>query len=370
MDGGNMRHIKKGLKIVLGIIAGLIGLVVLYFVFMTVTDYKPAEVIQLEIENNKESKVQLYEESSLLIYNIGYGGLDKGRDFFMDGGTEARSISKEQTLKNIEGIAEFIKERNASSVLLQEVDLDSTRSHYVDEYAYFKENIDEYSSSFATNYKVPWVPVPLDQPHGMVESGLASFSKYNVSSATRYQYPGDYPWPKQLAMLDRCFVEMRHPVENGKELVIVNSHLSAYDKGGTIRKQQLAYLKEYIKKENDKGNYIIIGGDWNHLIPGTDPMLFETVQDWPDWLVSIPDDFLLDGFQWAADKTVATSRALDVPYQEGVNFRSVIDGFLVSPNIEVIEVKGYDLGFEYADHNPIVLKYQLKSLVADQGEKE
>ena len=36
--------------------------------------------------------------------------------------------------------------------------------------------------------------------------------------------------------LDRCFLISRLGLDNGKELVLINVHLSAYDQGGTIRR--------------------------------------------------------------------------------------------------------------------------------------
>jgi endonuclease/exonuclease/phosphatase family metal-dependent hydrolase len=350
----------KLLKIVLSSIAILLGSFALYLLFMTVTDYKPVEKIALEIDNKQTKTIQLGEEMSAMIFNIGYAGLDQERDFFFDGGKESRSFSKPKTLANLEGAIKAIKAVSPNIIMLQEVDQKATRSFNINEYALMNKAFPEYASTFAYNYKVPWVPLPVLKPHGVVNAGMATYSQYDVATAVRYQYPGEFPWPKQQAMLDRCFIEMRMPTQNGKELVMINNHLSAYDKVGEIRRQELGYLQDYLKKEQAKGNYIIVGGDWNHLIPGTDPSVFKTTQAWPDWLVTIPDDFLLDGFKWVADGSTATNRSVDVPYTKGVNFLSVIDGFLVSSNVEMIKVKGIDLGFEFSDHNPEVMTFKLK----------
>jgi endonuclease/exonuclease/phosphatase family metal-dependent hydrolase len=352
-----MKKFSKNLFKIFGI---LIGVIAIYLLFMTLTDYRPKDIISLKIENDNKEIVQKDLEISILSFNIGYCGMDKGRDFFMDGGKGSRSISEEKTLDNLFSITEFIKKANTSIVFLQEVDIDSTRSFHFDEYAYLTENLSDYSSTFALNFKVPWIPVPIHNPHGSVKSGLATYSTYKIEEANRYQYPGEYGWPKQLAMLDRCFVESRIKVDNDRELVLVNSHLSVFDDGGEIRKQQLEFLKNYITKEYEKGNYVVVGGDWNHVIQGTDPYVFKCKQKWPEWLMKIPEDFTPKGFIWASDAKVPSNRTVDIPYEKGVNFLSVIDGFLVSPNIEVKSVKGYDLGFEYSDHNPTIMEFILK----------
>jgi endonuclease/exonuclease/phosphatase family metal-dependent hydrolase len=209
------------------------------------------------------------------------------------------------------------------------------------------------------NYLVRWVPVPLTKPMGSVHSGVVTLAQFQTESSTRYQLPGKEKWPVQIFELDRCFIENRIPVENGKELVLINVHLSAYDKGGFIRKQQLDFLHQYISDEFEKGNYVIVGGDWNHVIPGTDQSIFETEQETPFWLQLLPEDFTPSGFTWGSDPTIATVRDNAYPYQQGVNFVSVIDGFLASPNVEISEVFGSDLGFEHSDHNPVTASFTL-----------
>ncbi|WP_242986423.1 endonuclease/exonuclease/phosphatase family protein [Vallitalea guaymasensis] len=352
--------LRRFLK-VLGIIVVLLALVVvIYFVFMTVTDYKPKEVVSLNVENNLDNILPKETKLSALTFNIGYCGLDAGQDFFMDGGTGSRSKSKEKTLENLKGITEFIEGQTVDFILLQEVDIKATRSYNINEYEQLKEKLTDYSSTYCINYKVPWVPVPLAKPHGSVKSGLVTLGKYKIDETNRYGYPGKEKWPRQLALLDRCFIESRLPVEDGKELVLLNSHLSAYDKGGVIRKQQLGFLKEYISKEYEKGNYVVVAGDWNHAIPGTDSNIFESSQEWPEWLKEIPEDFKPEGFKWGADKNVPTNRTVDIPYKKGENYLSVIDGFLVSPNVDIVGVKGHQLDFEYTDHNPVTLEFILK----------
>ncbi len=350
----------KLLKVVLSIFVILIVIVGGYFLFMTLTDYKPEEVITLEIKNNPDRVIEADETISIMTFNIGYAGLDKGQDFFMDGGTMSLSKSEEKTKENLNSMIKFMKENPADIILLQEVDVQARRSYNIDQYKIITDKMKDYSSAFAVNYKVPWVPLPLLDPMGGVEAGLLSLSRFNLKEAKRYQYPGDAGWPMQLALLDRCFLESRVPVGNGKELVVLNSHLSAYDKGGTIRKQQLDYLRNYILSEYGNGNYVVVGGDWNHQIPGTDAAAFETTQKWPDWLVKLPEDFKPEGFEWGADKSVPSNRTLDQKYTKGVNFLSVIDGFLVSPNVEIVNVQGYSLDFEYSDHNPVEIEIVLK----------
>jgi endonuclease/exonuclease/phosphatase family metal-dependent hydrolase len=345
--------VKRILKVIICAILAIALIFTALLAFLTIRDYRPGIETPLQVKNNAGKVLKTGTEFSIVTFNIGYCGLDKNQDFFLDGGTMSRSSSKAQTMANLEKITEFLAAQNTDAILLQELDTKSTRSFYVNEKEYMETTFKDYGSFFGQNYKVPWVPIPPMQPMGMANSGLVTFSRYNVSEAARYQYPGSEAWPVQLFELDRCFVESRIPVEGGKELVLINSHLSAFDKGGEIRKKQLDFLKAHITGEYSKGNYVITGGDWNHQLPGTDSSLFGTTESWPFWLQKLPEDFTPSNFTWGVDKTVPSNRTVAKAYQKGQNFLSVIDGYLVSPNVGIISVKGHDLGFENSDHNPV-----------------
>lgn len=345
------------IKFTLRISILLTSLIGLFLLLVVITDYRPDEISFIEINDNKEQIVKLDNTMSITTFNIGFGGLDKNQDFFMDEGKMSRSYSKEKTYENVEGVSDYLKGKNSDFCFVQEIDEKATRTYYINEHEKIKEKLDKYSNSYAYNYKVLWIPVPVKKPHGYVKAGLSTFSKYYVNKATRHQLPGKESFLRQLFLLDRCFIESRLKVaDSDKELVLINVHLSAYDKGGLIRKQQLSYLKEHIQNEYDKGNYVLVGGDWNHKIGKTN---FKSEVE-ARWLQEIPSDFKPETFKWSIDPLIPTVRSLDFPYKEGYNFVETIDGFLVSNNIEVLDVKGDDLRFEYSDHNPVTMEFKLK----------
>ncbi len=351
---------KKTLKIIIGLLAAIIIIAAGYVGFMIITDYKPEEQVSLEVKNNKAEVLNTKDEIKITTFNIGYGTMDENVDFFMDGGVMSRGLSKEKTLENMDAIINALKGLNSDLILLQEVDIKATRSYKVNELQMIKDEFRDYSSNFAINYKVPWVPIPILKPHGNVLSGLLTLSKYDIASATRYDLPGKSSFFVQLGDLDRAMTVNRMPVDNGKELVAVNAHLSAYDKGGAVRKVQLGYIKQFLESEYAKGNYVIIGGDWNQQIPGTNAFDFPTTEQWPEWLQDIPQELIPENFTWAYDKTVPSNRTVEKSYTPGENLLSVIDGFLVSDNVEIISTVGSDLAFKNSDHNPVTITFKLK----------
>ncbi len=336
---------------------------ILFFLFLgtiVLSDYKPEEILELKIDNNQNDVLPKDKTFTMTTFNIGYGGLDRNQDFFMDGGNSSKSSSKKQTMINIENVLSFLLKEKSDFILVQEIDVKSSRSFNMNQYTIFQETLDEYGSIFAWNYRVKWVPIPVSDPMGNVNSGVSIFSKYTMDLGIRYQLPGKETWLKQLFMLDRCIIETSIPIENGKELILVNLHLSAYDKGGRVRTHQIRFLKNYITEKYQNNHYLILGGDWNHLLSDAQFRDGRSQKSWPSWLVELPNDFTPSDFQWAVDDTIFTVRDNRTKYIKNESFTTIIDGFLVSPNIEIIDVYGHDLGFENSDHNPVTCVLKLK----------
>lgn len=334
--------------------------VVFVLAYGTFTEFQPEEKIILQKEN--AVKAQLKDSTiSFVSWNIGYGGLGYKADFFLDEGEMVRS-TKNDVKKYLTGVHQFIKaEKDADFILLQEVDRNSKRSYETDEYADISEILSEHEAVFAENFKVKYIPVPLTStdPLGKVRSGLASFSKYETIENKRLQFPGEYEWPKRIFHLDRCMLVSRLALENGKDLVVINSHNSAYD-GGVLKPQEMAYLKEYLLAEYAKGNYVVVGADWNQCPPNFayDTFAPNNAEDY--FQDNIKEDFLPEGWKWTFDPNTATNRKLSAPYNKETTFTTLIDFYLVSPNLEVVKVETVDLDFQFSDHQPVKLEVRLK----------
>lgn len=330
--------------------------------FGTLNDYKPQEVTALNTENNKTESVQDSARLSFMIWNIGYSGLGDKSDFFLDGGKMVRP-SKAIHQEYFNGIKKTIAEHsNADFILLQEVDVNSKRSYETNEYQEIANELaDNYSNAIALNFNVKYVPKPLTSfsPIGKVKSGVATYSKYNVTQTTRFQYPGSYDWPVRVFHLDRCMLESRIPVANGKELIVINSHNSAYD-GGKLKPLEMEYLRNHLMAEYQKGNYVIVGADWNQCPPNFNYATFAQGSADDYYQDNIAEDFMPEGWLWAYDTTTPTNRKLAAPYKKGETFTTLIDFYLVSPNVKIEAVKGVNIDFKYSDHQPVLLNVQLQ----------
>ena len=119
-------------------------------------------------------------------------------------------------------------------------------------------------------------------------------------------------------------------------------------------------LNAFMAAEREKGNYVIVGGDFNHDIASSDG-LFPSRQQHPDWVFSLTDADLPEGFRFAVAVNAPTCRAAEIPYEKGVNYTVVVDGFIVSDNVDTVAVENIDLDFQYSDHNPAVMQFVLKA---------
>lgn len=344
--------LKMLLIIVAVILSALIGLVI----YLTVTEYSPNERQIAEYLNIKnENTVPVDGKMTVFSWNIGYAGLNAKSDFFMDGGSNVNPTSDEVE-ENLSAIKTFISSQPADAWLLQEVDLHSARTGYVNEL----ESIAEiYSGSFALayNYKCEFVPIPLP-PIGEVASGIATFTNCTVKGDTfeRIALPCPFSWPVSIANLKRCLLVSRLSVYGSdKEIVLINLHLEAYD-DGEGRLAQTNQLMNILQQEYEKGNYVIAGGDFNQAFPNTLDKYPVIGDVWTPNVLNESD--LPEGFRYAFDGNSASCRLLNSPLNENSQMY-VLDGFITSPNIQVDSVETVDLNFANSDHNPVKLEVTL-----------
>lgn len=347
---------RKTGKVIGIIIAILIVFVLALVAFLTVTEYNPPATQEIEIHGMARETIEPGQSLSVVTWNAGYGGLSKQADFFMDGGDGVRTVSHDGVLANLTGIEDELATLDPDVIFLQEVDQDSERTYGINERARLAAAFaPEYASAYALNFDVAYVPYPLP-PIGAVESGIMTLSRMLPTSAERVQLPCPFSWPVRLGNLKRCLLVERIPLtDSDTELVLVNLHLEAYD-DGEGKAAQTAQLAQLLQEERAKGNYVIAGGDFNQSFSNVDTSMYPLQGDdlWQCGYIDVSS--LGNGFIAAMDNTTPTCRSLDRPYDESNNFQFyMIDGFIVSDNIRIDALETIDAGFEFTDHNPVLL---------------
>ena len=307
-------------------------------------------------------------------YNVGFGAYTPSYTFFMDKGamndgtqtqgTYGKARSKQAVIDATNTSLETIRTSNNGKtpdfLLFQEIDVQSDRSYQVNQVEEAKKMFSSYNSTFASNFHSGFLIYPLHDMHGAVQSGLLSMSAIDITNATRYSYPVSTKFPDKFFDLDRCFQVTRYRTPDNHELVMINSHMSAYDANGEYRAKQLNVLNNFLTEERAKGNYVIAGGDWNHALGGS-ISAYPSQQQIPSWVAELNDSDLAEGFRYVAPDNLSdtpTCRGDDIPYQKGVTYTTTVDGFMVSDNIDA-HATNIDTEFASSDHNPVLLRFTL-----------
>lgn len=340
--------------------------------YYRVEDNLPLDVSEVFPSHDGETFAPMYRAAEtntvyrVVSANLGFGAYSADYSFFMDGGRESRARSADAVRENVLGSAEAVASLAPDVVLYQEVDIDGTRSHHLDERAYAVRAMAGFAVSevFAQNYDSPYLFYPFTSPHGANRSGLLTLSRFPVTSAVRRQLPVESGFMKLLD-LDRCYAVSRIPTANGRELVLYDLHLSAYTSDGVIATEQLTLLCADMRAEYEAGNYCVAGGDFNKDLLGSSGEIFGVPASEGDtWAQPIPEGTIPAGLTlvapFDASAPVASCRTASEPYRIETTFRLTVDGFLVSENVEVAASGVLDTGFLYSDHNPVWMDFMLK----------
>ena len=330
-----------------------------FLVFIMLTEFSPVMKLHAKINGKGKTVDPSRRDFTFFTWNIGYAGLGGEMDFFYDGGEKVRP-EKEQCFNYFTSIKKLVAVNDtADFIFLQEVDIHSKRAWNTDEYRGLSGVMPGFSNVFAKNYDCRYEPVPFRDPMGWVVSGLGSFSQMKPESAEIQYYNIYPPWPKRLVFLKRCYILLRFSLDNGKDLVILNIHNSAYDSTGEMRKRELAVLDSVMRHEYQLGNYVVAGGDWNN-----NPRGFKAMRIISGDIVTTVDPMIestfLAGLQFVFDSLKPTNRNVDMPYKKGKTKTTIIDFYVVSPNIEVKNIATIPTEFANSDHQPVVMGIRLK----------
>lgn len=385
-----MNKILKRVLIIAGCVVGAVVVGAGGYVLYVVLSYNRIGNVRLDIDHHDtKEKAVVGETYKALSYNIGFGAYSQDYTFFMDTGYDengketcghySTARSKEEVEFNTNGAIKTVADNAPDFVMFQEVDTKSTRSYKINQDTKIQEAFSSFDHVHCVNFHTAFLPYPLYDMHGSVNAGLTTLSNIKIQNADRKEYTVPTGLSKFFD-LDRCFAVQEISVDNGKSLFIVNSHMSAYDEGGKVRTKQIEELNAFLKEKHDSGDYVVIGGDWNHDLLTNNPEFpqytkenkpFGEKKKNPDWVNYYFDGEhkspLTEGYSVVASDNVPTCRNNDIEWIPGKTYTCVVDGFIVSDNVTVVShqniqtkqgKKGLD-GFAFADHDPTMLEFKL-----------
>lgn len=292
------------------------------------------------------------QEITLTTWNLGYGGLGEGSEFIADGGNKFFPPSREAVAANINGIVERLSGFESDIILLQEVAEAGAPNYWHNLRARVEAVLAPRLLSFRPDAATWGLPFPFRLMHGTLMASALQPASIEIIPLPQEPAP-------MAGVIKRTYAlqAARFPIAGTeREWVVVNLHLSAFDDDGTVRIEQFNAVMDFAAKEYARGHYVVLGGDWNMRLLQTD-FPHTTEDEFLFWLMDLPQT-LPEGWQVVADTTLPSVRTLHRPYVAGDNYTTIIDGFIVSPNVSVVSVETLDTGFRHADHMPGTARFR------------
>ena len=291
---------------------------------------------------------------SVTTWNLGYAGLGAESDFKADGGKRYLPPSRAVVEKNIAGIAAELRTISAEIIIIQEAARASLFTRGADLVRAVGDALTGRDTAFSADFSIRFLPSSLSPKHGLLTS-------ISVAGATREIVPLPLE-PQYIFGLSRRLYHLhvtRVPFTGG-EWSIIDLHLSAFDKGANVRIKQLQAAIDFAKSEYAAGRRVIMGGDWNLEFsnPGRPTT---TKSEYLFWIHPFPREELPAGWRLAIDERTPSVRTNERPYKKDENYTTIIDGFVISPNVELLGVQAVDLDFQYSDHQPVIGKFRSKA---------
>ena len=291
----------------------------------------------------------------VMTWNLGYGGLGAESEFAADGGEDLLPPSRGVVEKNVAGIVGELKKRAPDAILMQETARPSLLTRGVDTLGAVAAALRARDNAFSADIVTRLLPPPLALKNGLFTSIGWGGARRELVELPRE--PGFI-----LGFIKRRYHAqvVRLPADgDGAGWALIDIHLSAFDEGANTRLEQLRAVLDLAEAEYAKGHRVIVGGDWNYEFanPGRPTT---TGEEFLFWLHAFPYEELEEGWTAAFDPTTPTCRTNERPYKKGQNFTTVIDGFVVSPNVAVESVSTIDLDFQFTDHQPVIGRFRAK----------
>lgn len=292
----------------------------------------------------------------ILTWNIGYAGMGEDSDFLFDHGKQLRPPSRESVADNLKKIEEYLNGSEADIMMLQEVPYASWITYSTDVMGFFVQQFDDYQWTYTDDLRTKLIPPPFS-----IRMGNATASTIPIDMCTSHPLEDE---PDFLLQVFRKEYRMHviHLEHDNVLWSLINIHLSAFDdKSVSIREKQLSQVFDFALSERKAGYHVVVGGDWNMKIVESDFGPYSTRDEDLFWVRPLPDfSRTQENLRWVADPSTSTVRTAEQPYQKGENYTLIIDAFVISDNVEMLDIKTDDLSFTPSDHHPVRIEVKAK----------
>ena len=202
----------------------------------------------------------------VVTWNIRFGA---GRiPWFGDSCGDRVILSEAEVLTHLEGIAAKLNEIDPDIVFLQEVDVKSKRTGYIDEVQWLLDNTHLNYGAYASMWEAQVIP---SDGLGRVNTGNAVLSRWEITKAERIQLPlrGDQDTLTRYFYLRRNILKTKINIPGVQNFYAVNIHTSAFAADDT-KKKHIDRFKMELDRITESGALVVAGGDLNEIPPGSD----------------------------------------------------------------------------------------------------
>ena len=214
----------------------------------------------------------------VMTWNIRFGA---GRIlWFGDACGDRVILTEDEVYSSLQAIADKINLVKPDILLLQEVDLKSKRSMYIDQLQWLLGHTYFNYAVCGSQWKAQFIP---SDGLGRMDEENAILSRWKISDAQRIQLALRTDQDKLTRYFYErcCMVSARIDIPGVNNFYAVNVHASA-TASLDIKQQHIQQFKDELDRISSNGGWFVAGGDLNTLPPGSDTTDY-CIQDMCSW---------------------------------------------------------------------------------------
>ena len=202
----------------------------------------------------------------VMTWNIRFGA--RRLPWFGDACGERVVLTEQEVMDGLNGIVEVINELKPDILLLQEVDVSSRRTDYIDQMKWIMDHSYFNYAVYGYQWKTQFIP---SDGLGRLHEVNAILSRWEIKDAERIKLAlrQDQDALTRYFYERCCIVKGTITIPGVDPLFVLNAHPSAFATDDT-KKKHIDTFKNELDKINRVQKWFIAGGDLNTLPPGSD----------------------------------------------------------------------------------------------------
>lgn len=233
---------------------------------MPATSFDDEEDVIFYTKDQKANVPPLDSTIRVMTWNIRFG-IGRG-PWFGDACGYRVIYTEAEILENLKTIVDHINLVQPDVLLLQEVDINSTRSAYVDELRWILDRTYFNYAAYGSQWKAQFIP---SDGLGRMDEGNVVLSRWPITEAKRIQLVlrKDQSGIVRYFYERCCMVKAKIEIPDIESFYAVNIHASAFATDDS-KYQHLVEFKNELDQITFSGSRFVAGGDLNTLPPGSD----------------------------------------------------------------------------------------------------